>query len=452
MKEKLELIFEVGAEGGSLSAYRRKEENGTYSFFYGTNEMGLEDNDWGISTASHEVITDFNLLLISIRTRYPEIYNLHPVFVIADYFNIVLYDLRNRLKNNHFDYRGWAKVIYLENDLNEEIKYTDDRYDKIELYFRKTLNCLDLIDKNITDEETIEKELKDKFTILKILSDAQDEEIVIYDNYNYLSKLGIKELDYFYEILVKNNPEKRLPIMISIEKVTVEKLDKMDKIIVGLGEIHNNYNLFSKDDFLKTQVENNIINSLEDFSYLQIFYKNYSSGFNDNEKIKVNKTEAINNDLPFIGENALTNNKVDFMFYFEGSRQPKNKISITVLAHLWATNDETVINKFCGQNKWWSKANYLNIKNRLNIDTEVLERSYISDAIRFDDNKTNEELIKKEIQFFKPKIVICIGNKAKNLVGMNFYDFPVQFHHVKFPKYHSDNSIYQELNEILKTI
>ena len=64
----------------------------------------------------------------------------------------------------------------------------------------------------------------------------------------------------------------------------------------------------------------------------------------------------------------------------------------------------------------------------------------------------NKEIIKKEIDFFKPKLVVCIGNKARDLVGMRFYDFPVQFHYVKFPKYHSNNNIYLELNEIFKKI
>jgi len=140
------------------------------------------------------------------------------------------------------------------------------------------------------------------------------------------------------------------------------------------------------------------------------------------------------------------------MFYFEGSRQDKNKISITVLSHLWLTDDETIIDKFCGENKWWTKANFLNIKNRLAVDKKIIERSYITDAIRFDSDDKNKEIIKKEIDFFKPKLVVCIGNKARDLVGMRFYDFPVQFHYVKFPKYHSNNNIYLELNEIFKKI
>jgi len=451
MTDKTELIIEIGAEGGSFFAYRIKGVNDNYSYYFGTNEMGLDDNEiGGISTRSKELITDFNVLLEKIRIKYPEIYNLHPIFVHPEYSTKVLYDLRNRIKNIHFDYRGWAIVLYLLVNRNETEKYTEDDVDKIEPQFIKTLKCIDLIDTKITDENTITKELLENFSILDIDSDTEEEGLVIYDNYNYLASLSMQELDNIYKVLARCNPGKRLPIMINIEKITVERLEKIEVLSTDLSKIHNKYNLFSQSDFKNIQKENNIIEFLEDFSYLRIFYENYAAQFDDNFQKKINRKEAINNDLPFIGEKAIYNDSVDFIFYFEGSRQNKKKISITVLSHLWLTDEETIIDKFCGKNKWWTKANFLNIKNRLAIDNRVLERSYISDALRFDNDEINKELIQKEIEFFKPKLVICIGTKARDLVGMRYYNFPVKFHYVKFPKYHSNNKIYEELNGILK--
>ncbi len=240
--------------------------------------------------------------------------------------------------------------------------------------------------------------------------------------------------------------------MQTIEEITVERLEKIEDFATGLSRIHNNYELFSQNDFKNVQKENNIIEFLDDFSYLRIFYENYIAQFDNNITNKITRPEAINIDLPFIGEKAIYNDSVDFMFYFEGSRQDTKKISITVLSHLWLTDDESIIDKFCGKNKWWTKANYLNIKNRLALDNRIIERSYISDAVRFDNDEKNMNLIHDEIKFFKPKLVVCIGTKARDIVGMRFYDFPVQFHYVKFPKYHSDNRIYEELNEILKNL
>ncbi len=67
-------------------AYNRREKNINnvvklyiYSFYFETNEMGLDDDDWGISTKSKEVINDFNVLVEKIRAKYRETYNLYLI-------------------------------------------------------------------------------------------------------------------------------------------------------------------------------------------------------------------------------------------------------------------------------------------------------------------------------------------------------------------------------------
>lgn len=451
MKEKQELIVHIGADGGSLSAYRKIDDNGNYTFNFGTSEMGLDPDDCGISSRNEEIITDFDTLLKKIRDTYPEVYNLHPIFVLPEYSTKVLHDLRNRRRNINFDYRGWATVLYLLVNRNDTDKYTESDIDKIEPHFLNTLKCIDLIDTNITDENYITNELVEKFSILGNYSDVE-EELVVYDNSDFLAGLPMQELDSMYKVLARCNPGKRLPIMKSMEIITVERLEKIENLAIGLSEIHNKFGLFSQSVFEQVKKENNIIEYLDDFSYLRIFYENYIDKFDKNSTNKIDRAEAINIDLPLIGEKSIYNEQVDFVFYFEGSRQEKNKISITVLSHLWLTEDEAIINKFCGKTKWWTKANYLNIKNRLAIDNRIIERSYVSDAVRFENDEKNKNLIYEEIKFFKPKLVVCVGTKARDLVGMRYYDFPVKFHYVKFPKYHSDNDIYMELNKILEKL
>ena len=213
MTDNPELIIDIGAEGGSLSAYRKKDKNGNYTFHFGTSEMGLYNNDWGISTLNKDLITDFDTLLKKIRALYPDIYNFHPVFVLPEYSTKVMYDLRNRMKNIYFDYRGWATVLNLHVNRNDREKYTESDIDKIEPHFLYTLKCIDLIDPKITDENTITNELLENFSVLKVDVDWE-EELVIYDNNNYLNGLPMRELDDMYKVLVRNNPEKRLPIMI----------------------------------------------------------------------------------------------------------------------------------------------------------------------------------------------------------------------------------------------
>ena len=227
------------------------------------------------------------------------------------------------------------------------------------------------------------------------------------------------------------------------------------EISTQLAKLHDDFSLFSKDDFLITT--GNIINSLkmfDEFSYLYNFYKIYGSNFLNKIPTSVNVKEAKNRDLPFIGKNVISNQRADFIFYFEGSLSKEDKLSITVLSHLWLTFDEKVINTFCGKNLWWTVANFKNIRDRLNLSKKVISNSYITDAIRFDrsQNEKNTKLAYEEILLLKPKLVICIGTKAKETIGMKFLVQNTKFHYIKFPKYHNDTNIYKELNKILENL
>lgn len=223
-----------------------------------------------------------------------------------------------------------------------------------------------------------------------------------------------------------------------------------------LAKLHNDFNLFSKDDFLKKQ--GNIINSLEEypeFSYLYEFYKIYGPNFTNKTSIQISTPEARNRDLPFIGKNVIENKRADFIFYFEGSLSHESKLSITVLSHLWLTDNDDIINKFCGKNLWWTIGNFNNIRKKLNFSKKVIENSYITDAIRFNKAKQsdyNTILAYEEIRLLNPKLVVCIGTKAKDTIGMKYIDSNTKFHYIKFPKYHNDTDIYTELNVILESL
>jgi hypothetical protein len=164
--------------------------------------------------------------------------------------------------------------------------------------------------------------------------------------------------------------------------------------------------------------------------------------------INVNNEQARSRDLPFIGENVLKSGNSKYFFLFEGSLA-KDKLSISVFSHLWITNNETIINEFCGKNGWWKKSDYLSIKTKLNITKEIAINSYVTDAIRFNEKNQNTNLIYEEIELFKPKLVICVGSKARDIVGMRYLKGDIKFHHVKFPKYHKETKEYDELKQIM---
>lgn len=231
-----------------------------------------------------------------------------------------------------------------------------------------------------------------------------------------------------------------------------------NSIPVKLAKIHNESNLFSVDDFKRTK-ENNIIhlirkNTNPQLEYLKEFYSTYQRYFNQLERNAANKVYARNTDLPFVGKKVLQNKKAKFIFYFEGSLSEKKRLSITVLAHLWLIPDEKIESMYFGKNGFWKKPNYLFTKQKMNLTRTVIENSYIADAVRLRNKSDNKTLIDKEIKLLNPEVVICVGKKSKNLVGMEHPYFRALFTDILFPGFRNRTKIinykgYQHLNKTL---
>jgi hypothetical protein len=451
MKEEPELIMKIGAEGGHFFAYREKDLDGNYIFHFGTSEMGLDFDESGITTRSKEEIKDFTVLLEKIRNQFRNIYNLFPLFVHPDYSKKVLHDLRFRIKDSDFHARDWAMVLFLNANRFENKKFTEIDFDIAETELGKTLEIIDLINTDKNDEFFISQEL-DKLSQIKPNENTTQK----YKSDSYFANLSTEALNNIYQVLVRCNPSGKLSEIKLIERIMVERRKNFEESSYQLaniiGEIHNRYNLFSSVDF-KDKNGDNIITALDEFSYLQRFYEFYAAQFDNNSPNEIDRKEARNRDLPFVGAKVIEYAKVDFIFYFMGSLQTEKKLSITVLAHLWTVDEDDIIDKFCGEDKWWLKHLFKNLKDSLAIEKNVIERSYIADAVRFKSNKLNKKLIFEEINFFRPKIVVCVGSVTKDLVKTTRYDFPVRFHHVAFPKYgHGNSEMYNELNQILKNL
>lgn len=225
-------------------------------------------------------------------------------------------------------------------------------------------------------------------------------------------------------------------------------------LIQKFAEIHNKYQAYSKATF-EVAEEGNIVYRLqnhEEFKYLFNFYNDFHNillnKFSDNLKVR----QARSQDLPFLGPNVIKTGRVKFMFVFEGSLSPVNALSITVLSHLWLTESQIIIDDYCGKGKWWTINNYLNIKRNLKLTKEIAENSFVIDALRLNDKKKCTELIYDEINLLKPKLVICVGSIARNIVGMRYVKSDTKFHSVKFPKYHKEKQIYDNLEMIINDI
>jgi len=231
----------------------------------------------------------------------------------------------------------------------------------------------------------------------------------------------------------------------------------------NLAELHSFYGVYSSEALHSKS--GNILNELykyEEFDYLNNFYNHYIKSYDDTITLEINDKRARSKDLFFIGENVIKTAYSKFFFVFEGSLSPTEKLSITVLSHLWLTGNDELIKEFCGKDKWWTLSNYLNAKEKLNITKEFADDSYVTDAIRIGSNeaagatkemhKLNQELIYAEIILLKPKLVICVGKTAQDILGMRYLNQDTKFHAVKFPKYHNETGGYKELLTIMENI
>jgi hypothetical protein len=215
-----------------------------------------------------------------------------------------------------------------------------------------------------------------------------------------------------------------------------------------LGNLHNEFMLLSIKDFQKSL---NILATMKTddrFGQLTSFYDAYKTCFTMKSSKKVKSPKATNVDLPFIGQNVIDKSTADFIFYFEGSHTKKNSLSITVLAFLWLienSDTSSTIDTYCGtrnyvrEKKWWCKEYYLRIRDMLKIPPDILSKSYICDSNRLTSTSKNTDLIYKEIDLLKPKLVICFGSTARNLVGMKYLQANTKFHHVVFPSNSNKN-------------
>ena len=262
----------------------------------------------------------------------------------------------------------------------------------------------------------------------------------------------------------------------------MEKLKDMGTLAKDLAELHHAYGIYDGiDNFKELRTKKtNILNFCKEFEELKTFNDFYDTYFEQYDSLtktsinigRPNTRQARGIDFPFIGDNVIKIGKAKFMFVFEGSLSNNNEnLSVTVLANFWHIEKEKITDLFNKQKalnlNFWNESNFKKVKDQLNLNSKVIDNSFVVDAIRVakDDDpskidiKKNRTLIWKEIELLKPDLVICIGNYAKMIVGMQYTDLQTKFHHIPFPTYRKsqeknsgDQIIYKELSSIYNKI
>jgi diacylglycerol kinase family enzyme len=105
-------VFELGAEGGSLSIYQFLDKDNKDWYFHNVNDMGLDD-EIPATNRNSEYSMSYAEAFIKMQTKYPNLFNLHPLYVHPDFVNETILFLKECLVENkeYVDYYTWAAVL-----------------------------------------------------------------------------------------------------------------------------------------------------------------------------------------------------------------------------------------------------------------------------------------------------------------------------------------------------
>ncbi len=275
-KNNKETIFEILAEGGSITAYRsfvgyNKMKNAEYILFYETSEMDIDVNgeEYGTGNRSKLEIIDFDTFWKKTVKKYPTIYELHLNFMHKDYKLNVALDLRKRFLKNKIQINDlYSKQSWLENLDVKEYELIDKSpfYNKefIELLSRYSNRSLNIMEENGWNRIDI---MHSKFETIeqykKYLSENNERNFdgffnnlansgvyTYFDGENCLyvgkaKKISNRLIDHFKSskgIVKKNNPNdgKRQREMFGFYKnkqITIFYMEVDDKYKSGTGEL-----------------------------------------------------------------------------------------------------------------------------------------------------------------------------------------------------------------------
>jgi len=123
VKDSKTQIFQVGAEGGSITLYKiYDEDTDSYRFFHNVQEMAYEDLDFEAtnrdSEFSHTLIGAFQKL----QQEFAYVWSMHPTFVGSEVKELVISFLKEHLVTERKDFSSerWEQILKLDrNDLRK---------------------------------------------------------------------------------------------------------------------------------------------------------------------------------------------------------------------------------------------------------------------------------------------------------------------------------------------
>lgn len=118
MQEKTEKIFELGAEGGSLTIYKITEGKNQDWYFHRTIEMAFQEFDLNGIDKSSIFSMSFPEAMFKLLNQYPYCLNLYPLYVNDNYKEVVIEFLKQKV-NEIDNIQTWENLLGIEIIVNK---------------------------------------------------------------------------------------------------------------------------------------------------------------------------------------------------------------------------------------------------------------------------------------------------------------------------------------------
>jgi hypothetical protein len=196
-----------------------------------------------------------------------------------------------------------------------------------------------------------------------------------------------------------------------------------------LARMHAEFGIYDGEMFSVPDSRNIIhrISSIPELTYLHRFYINYQREYMTElqkrpHHIPVSRLTNVSRgvDLPFIGESVIQTGRAKYLFVFEGSFSPPDRIAVTVLSCLWPL---TGLHPLQDIFRTFWPSTYDHIVDCLGITAEIARHSYVIDAVRIgnpdgkQDHPRNRRLLEREIEQLNPELVVLVGKTAAATIG-----------------------------------
>lgn len=216
----------------------------------------------------------------------------------------------------------------------------------------------------------------------------------------------------------------------------------MKRLLVHqLAKLHTTYDIYLESQMIG-EVRKNIIEDIEEFEelrYLSYFYYEYFEEYlceKNGGRLEYNyfkgdfRSRSLN--LPYLGRNTITEEKVSHFFIFRGSLQEKDQLSMTALSCFWLFNEEDLIDHL--YEKYDAAWRYYHpFVQKIGITKEIIENSYVTDLYRVSDSKGRVDLLRckqllgEEIQLLQPEVIVLVGSEARNAFQQEIQSQPDKF-------------------------